>query len=751
MYSFLSKVFGRKKDDQDLSPTTKLAPGELLEGRFEAISPNVSPAAQLLELDPKTNGHEVKDKEKDIGFSLFRAKSRPASPEVRKIDALPHLSLNFGGPKEVSDSRNVAVLFETDLDAQILLNDTIIGQRRLNPLEALVLVRACSQAIIARGLESLGIMHPHWYSASPDIQRRLISHFIHSLAPETQTTTFSPSSSSSPSSAFESEVNSTRSPHDIAAVLRWGLRHVQIEGENFGTDEGWYKAFLDAEAVAEYPPKAFSEILAPHLPISHLELLTSTLEIFSSLAAHAEANGTSGSKLSKLFGLWLLTARHVETKDDWHSFYARWERTGRMLEHLFLSRIRRSREESTDQRMPTRLLELVRKYPYTKGLSSPTTDLQLLPRPRFTTPLYDAFFVRVEIELPSIKRKPKYKVHPLVLLADAFSIKVEDGEFAELWEKITAASKNGSTPSPLSNIFADETIRFLSIVPEQQTGHEAKSPTFSLLPGSPSSPRKRSFSVGEQDKPEVVHHTKPATDPFPVTPLSALAIGSDWAQFSTSGFLENNPKVTPLASTLFDTDIEKTVPPDPTPLSRKSSKRGKATPASSSRKSVDLPRSAPVTETEASSEGHVEEDVKPIVKASKLQIIQLDEAFIDFWSDSLLDPITSNWPTFIICKFKSSLVPELTFGTAVEGQKQKTLQWLVLEQVYTVKALAQPVPVEATARPASPSGLSTSPKKRFSFWSMSRTASSSSEVSHKGKKNDKASKAVGEMGELLEE
>ncbi|KAF8809977.1 hypothetical protein BYT27DRAFT_7050309, partial [Phlegmacium glaucopus] len=85
-------------------------------------------------------------------------------------------------------------------------------------------------------------------------------------------------------------------------------------------------------------------------------------------------------------------------------------------------------------------------------------------------------------------------------------------------------------------------------------------------------------------------------------------------------------------------------------------------------------------------------------------IIQLDEAFVDFWSDSLLDPISADWPTFIICKFKSSLVPELTFGVTEEGQKQKTIQWLVLEQVYTIRALpVPPIPVETVRpRPSSP-------------------------------------------------
>lgn len=182
-------------------------------------------------------------------------------------------------------------------------------------------------------------MTPHWYSASPDVQRRLISKFLRSLELTSSTTTTTTASSPYLTN-FEDEVHFTRSIHDVAAVFRWGLRHVQLEGDSFGTDDGWYKAFLNAEATNDYPPKAFSEKLGPTLPISHFNLLTSTLEVFSSLAAFSESNSTSGSKLSKIFGLWLLTARRVEDKDDWRTFYARWERTGRMLEHLFLARIR---------------------------------------------------------------------------------------------------------------------------------------------------------------------------------------------------------------------------------------------------------------------------------------------------------------------------------------------------------------------------------------------------------------------------
>jgi hypothetical protein len=184
-------------------------------------------------------------------------------------------------------------------------------------------------------------MHPHWYSSSPDVQRRLISLFIQSLNSRTPTTTTSPSSAT-PVSAFETELNFTHSPHDVAAVLRWGLRHFKLDTP-FGrgsSEWGWYRAFFGAERSTSYPPNAFKEHLTPQIPKDHFDLLNSILEVISFLASHSEANGISGSKLSKLFGLWLLSTQRSTKKDDWTTFYLRWERAGRILEHLFLARIR---------------------------------------------------------------------------------------------------------------------------------------------------------------------------------------------------------------------------------------------------------------------------------------------------------------------------------------------------------------------------------------------------------------------------
>lgn len=174
------------------------------------------------------------------------------------------------------------------------------------------------------GLETLGIFHPHWHSASPATQQRLILLFVQSSA-----------------TVFESEISSTRSPHDVAAVLRWAFRHLKLDSASFGNNPTWYRDFFEAEKSGSYPPKSFSEILAPQLPPVNWQLLNATVELFSAVAAHAEANGVSGSKLSKLLGLWLLAPeRSTSDHHDFLSFYDQWERQGRILEHLFLSYIR---------------------------------------------------------------------------------------------------------------------------------------------------------------------------------------------------------------------------------------------------------------------------------------------------------------------------------------------------------------------------------------------------------------------------
>ena len=151
-------------------------------------------------------------------------------------------------------------------------------------------------------------------------------------------------SPTSPGLAFESELEYVRSPHDVAAVFRWALRHLKLDGDAFDKENtpslAWYDSFTEKEKKEGYPRTAYTDILLPAVKPPHVELLNSTLNLVSRLASHSEANGVSGSKLSMFFGHYLLTGNRVENLEDWIAFYSQWERAGRALEHIFLASLR---------------------------------------------------------------------------------------------------------------------------------------------------------------------------------------------------------------------------------------------------------------------------------------------------------------------------------------------------------------------------------------------------------------------------
>lgn len=183
-------------------------------------------------------------------------------------------------------------------------------------------------------------MHPNWYSTSPSAQRKIISYFMHGITsprpngqvPTTTELAFAP---------FQSEIQYSRTPHDVASVLRWGLRHLTLNGKPFGnsSDEwGWYQTFSQSERSSSFPKRAYTDILTSLIPSNHANLLRCFLDLATSLAAHSEANGISGSKLSKTLGWWLLSNRSQGS--DWVTFYSEWETAGRVLEHILLAHIR---------------------------------------------------------------------------------------------------------------------------------------------------------------------------------------------------------------------------------------------------------------------------------------------------------------------------------------------------------------------------------------------------------------------------
>lgn len=151
MPSFLNKVFGYKKneDKETARPTREASDSTLLDGKYEAILPIISPStAALAQAQPS------KDSDRDVLFSIFRPKFRGVSQKSghKHPDVTPLLTLRLPPPKENSDSRALGIVFEADPDSQIIFDDTVIAAKRLDPLEALILIRACAHAITERGM-----------------------------------------------------------------------------------------------------------------------------------------------------------------------------------------------------------------------------------------------------------------------------------------------------------------------------------------------------------------------------------------------------------------------------------------------------------------------------------------------------------------------------------------------------------------------------------------------------------------------
>ena len=409
------------------------------------------------------------------------------------------------------------------------------------------------------------------------------------------------------------------------------------------------------------------------------------------------------------------------------------------LTSAFLHRSRLRAHSNDARRLPRRLTDLVEHYPYNHVADAPRDGL--LPRPRFSTRQHDALLVRLETEYTGTL---KPKSHPLRLIADALRAQSTSEsatpEDAGLWDAIKqasltldAAESSGDAaltePIPVfSNVFSEETIRLLSLIPVDMSDKDKPAPSF-ILQSPISTGRPRSFSLPDtplspvqadrgRPPPSRFAHVVPgltASNSLSTAPTTASPeTPGDWLQFSSNGF-GTIPGSRDLAEKLWDNDIEVTAPP-PAPLSRKSSRRAHSRHSRHSRhSSLDSTRT-PVAPLPAI----------PAILISKTTLVakvKLDEAFIDFWSDSLLDPVSKHWPRFVLCQLKP-LPPTSTSASP-------TPTWLVIEQrLVPVVPVAPPVMEEAevTIPPARPRPSSPRPEssrlssafsiasKRFTFF-----------------------------------
>lgn len=357
-------------------------------------------------------------------------------------------------------------------------------------------------------------------------------------------------------------------------------------------------------------------------------------------------------------------------------------------------------------------------------------------------------FVRLDTEYSGAS---KPKSHPLRLIADALRAQSTNGsattEYDGLWGAIQKASLTFDAseafsdatpvePIPIfSNVFCDETIRLLSFIPVDVSDMDKSVPTFALQsPISPGRPRSCSLPETPLSPVEADRGRPPLSDHAHVAPsltannstaptTASPETPTDWLQFSSQGF-GTISGTRDLVATLWDTDVEVTVPPQPQPqpqpLSRKSSRRARSqhSSADSVRTPVQPPPTAPPPATASP---------PATSKTTLITKVNLDEAFIDFWADSLLDPISKRWPRFVLCQLK----PLPAAAAAAAAPVTPNPAWLVIEQRFVRPAPVSSVKdeAEATVPPARPRASSPRPessrlsaafsiasKKRFAFF-----------------------------------
>ena len=393
--------------------------------------------------------------------------------------------------------------------------------------------------------------------------------------------------------------------------------------------------------------------------------------------------------------------------------------------------------------MPLRLSELVKQYPYEheKGSAGSKDDgLPFLSVPRFSTRHRDALVLRLDTRLPTPTSPRPSREHPLRLISEALKASVAadaaiTGDVGAIWEDVKARASETDAPDgaypALSKILDDETLRLLSMAPAGQGFSPLPSPTprsaTTSSPATPmlrvpeSPPRTRAASVGNPNGDDKTNGHSGAAPSL-----------TNWADFSTTGFGDSSIGKD-LSLTLADADLEKTEASRPSSR-RPSPPRGRSV-------TLDVPVPKAVAQSDSASES------KPKSTLKGVELVQIDEAFFDFWSDALLDPISSDWPFFVVCQLKDST---------------SKASLLVIEQTFSRPAPPLPPPTptidrrEASPRPsmsASVAGRKSftfSPTiKRFSLFNRAEPAGAGAKKTHT--KSPTKSPRIGEMGEMVPE
>lgn len=243
---------------------------------------------------------------------------------------------------------------------------------RLNVNQANELLQLCSQEIKMRGLATMGIFRPFRAAESVQQQEQLIELFLLYIDPKQFDGVFPISQISNSTLMIDTlgkldaggelkKKLSYANIYDIVAVFKWTLRRIKLTTDDL--DSSWYETFAKEERLADYPIKAYTEIFKPSLSEDTRAFFDVILDLMSTVSAHHVANAMSASKLCKILGFWVIGRLGVDhPPHDLQGVIQSWEESAKIMEHLLLVYIRD--QSSKNHLMPSRLMEIVKDYPY---------------------------------------------------------------------------------------------------------------------------------------------------------------------------------------------------------------------------------------------------------------------------------------------------------------------------------------------------------------------------------------------------
>lgn len=419
-----------------------------------------------------------------------------------------------------------------------------VANARLDVAQTRDLVRLCGLQIRERGLDTPGLFRPFRIAESADHVYHMIQLFLLSIDVSTYIAVFpilpdnaldrlggdagsTTSSQEAKSKIAREELDKElryASPHDIASVMKWGLRHMRMRTSDFSskdTDE-WYDVFVAAERESGYHARAIADLLHPKLPQATAELLSEVLDLMASVAAHASSNHMPASALCRMLGFWILGRIGVAHPPPTVSeLVDAVNKAAAMAEHLLLAHIRS--QAAVTFSMPLRLTELVQPYPYIKPEAmAPSLPPVFASRPVPT--------LRIDLRSDNLivsQAKPR---SPSAILADALDASAAEslkGDHGEMWAAImTHVDHLAEEGTKGSGLLIDEHVRILRQVDRELGGlkeaqHEESGEKAALLSEEARASRRRSQSLSDLRSGFAAPGTRP------LAPLLEAASGSN--------------------------------------------------------------------------------------------------------------------------------------------------------------------------------------------------------------------------------